>query len=267
MSASEDDFPGSPPPPPRPAAGASNWLAAAGAARAAAAAARAAADGASPGRARKQPATAAPTLKPVDGREGVTPLPDGAVIHFVRRPFPPAEAASLFAALQTEPDWQQQSVLLFGAPVPEPRLVAYQASDSSLRYSYSGKLMDPQPLSPAVAAVLQRLQAVFPGAPSFNSVLLNRYRSGQDSMGWHTDEDVPRYGPDPQIASVSFGAERDFVVRRRGAPDQKWCWALGGGAALLMAGACQRLYQHGVPKRAGVGERINLTFRRVIARV
>ena len=91
-----------------------------------------------------------------------------------------------------------------------------------------------------------------------------RARAGKHHLAYHRDKDAKVYGDAPVIASVSFGCERDFELRKCKATDEKYVFALGGGAALLMHGAnCQKTWEHGVPARAGAppGGRINLTFR------
>ena len=99
----------------------------------------------------------------------------------------------------------------------------------------------------------------------FNHVLVNRYRSGEDSMGLHAD-DEPELGPDPVVAIVSLGTARRLVIKpRRKADRTRRDLELGHGALLVMGGACQRHYVHGVPRQAGIqGERISLTFRRLL---
>jgi alkylated DNA repair dioxygenase AlkB len=100
----------------------------------------------------------------------------------------------------------------------------------------------------------------------FNSVLLNRYRSGADSMGWHADRE-PELGPRPMIASVSLGVARTFDLRhnRTGVVQS---FSLKGGSLLVMKGNTQAQWRHRVPKEPRVtGERINLTFRWVTPRV
>ena len=99
----------------------------------------------------------------------------------------------------------------------------------------------------------------------FNHVLANRYRSGDDSMGLHAD-DEPELGPDPLVAIVSLGAARRLVVKpRRKEGHERHDLELGHGTLLVMGGTCQRHYVHGVPRQAGTkGERISLTFRRLL---
>ena len=89
--------------------------------------------------------------------------------------------------------------------------------------------------------------------------------AGDDKLGWHRDYDKKRYGDNPVIASVSFGAERAFQLRRDSDTADKYEFLLGGGAVLIMGGTCQATWQHCVPARARApGERINLTFRYII---
>jgi alkylated DNA repair dioxygenase AlkB len=99
----------------------------------------------------------------------------------------------------------------------------------------------------------------------FNSVLLNRYRSGDDSMGWHADRE-PELGVEPVIASVSLGVARRFDLRHN-KTGVVHSFQLTGGSLLVMRGRTQAEWRHRVPKEPGVrGERINLTFRFVVPR-
>jgi alkylated DNA repair dioxygenase AlkB len=130
-------------------------------------------------------------------------------------------------------------------------------------YVYSGIRNEPQPWTAAVAELKADAEAAC-GA-RFNSVLLNRYRSGADSMGWHADRE-PELGPEPVIASVSLGAARTFDLRhnKTGAVQS---FSLKGGSLLVMKGKTQAEWRHRVPKEPRVvGERINLTFRWVTPR-
>ena len=104
------------------------------------------------------------------------------------------------------------------------------------------------------------------GSP-FNSVLVNRYRSGADAMGWHSD-DEPELGAQPVIASLSLGAARRFAFKHRHDAALKQTLELGHGDLLLMGGDTQRHYKHALPRTVKpVGERINLTFRQIAVRV
>lgn len=173
------------------------------------------------------------------------------------------EADALFRALRDTVPWRQDTIRVFGKDHPIPRLQA-GFGDAGLTYVYSGIAMAPMPWLPALDEVRRRVDVVT-GA-SFNTVLLNLYRDGQDTVSWHAD-DEPELGPSPTIASVSLGAERDFVLRhktRREVDDVTY--SLPHGSLLIMRGNTQAEWMHSLPRRKGVTrERINLTFRRIVA--
>lgn len=167
----------------------------------------------------------------------------------------------LFGALLQTISWEQHFVRLFGKSVPCPRLSAWYG-DAGAAYAYSGTNYEPKAWTRELSAVRRRLEDA--AGCSFNSVLLNRYRSGQDSMGWHAD-DEPELGGQPIIASVSVGARRKMRFRLKSdhrVTHDQW---LDSGSLLIMAGETQHLWQHALPKTRRVdGERINLTFRRIV---
>jgi len=174
--------------------------------------------------------------------------------------FDPNEATGLFDELRREIDWQQEKILMFGRRVPVPRRVAWHG-DPGASYTYSGTEHHPLPWTPALDRVRSRLTGLT--GVRFNAVLLNLYRDGRDGMGWHAD-DEPELGRDPVIASVSLGATRRFCLRHRRRKDLRLDVLLTHGSLLLMSGATQHHWVHALPKTAvPVGERINLTFRRV----
>ena len=176
---------------------------------------------------------------------------------------PAADGAALLPLLVAEVAWEQRAIRLFGQQVPQPRLTAWYG-DPAARYTYSGLAWEPRPWTPALLALRQRVEAAT--STQFNSVLLNYYRHGQDSMGWHAD-DEPELGPAPVIASLSLGATRRFRLRPRAGLDHPpQSLDLPGGSLLLMRGATQRHWQHALPKTARpAGPRLNLTFRLVLA--
>jgi len=188
------------------------------------------------------------------------PLASGAWLDHEAGWLSPAEADVALAALRDELRWEQREIVLFGRPVLQPRLIAW-AGD--LGYRYSGQTLEPRAFTPAARRLLERVQ-LRAGVP-FNHVLANRYRSGEDSMGLHADDEA-ELGPDPVVAIVSLGATRRLVVRPRRKQDrERHDLPLGHGALLVMGGTCQRHYVHGVPRQAGIpGERISLTFRRLL---
>jgi len=186
-------------------------------------------------------------------------LEAGAWLHHDPRWLSGPEADQALAALRDELRWEQRAIVLFGRRVLQPRLIAW-AGD--LGYRYSGQTLPPRAFTPAAADLLERVRRTV-GLP-FNHLLVNRYRDGADSMGLHAD-DEPELGPDPVVATLSLGASRRFVLQARRPPRPRRELPLGHGALLVMGGACQRHYVHGVPRQPGVaGERISLTFRRLL---
>jgi len=174
--------------------------------------------------------------------------------------FGPEEASRLFDALRTGIRWRQEEIVIFGQRRLVPRLVSWHG-DPGASYRYSGTDHHPEPWTPD----LEHIRAGVSGlsGAEFNAVLLNLYRDGRDGMGWHAD-DEPELGRDPVIASVSLGAPRRFCLRHRRRKDLKLDLELPHGSLLVMAGPMQHHWVHALPKtRRPVGERINLTFRRV----
>lgn len=170
------------------------------------------------------------------------------------------EASALLDTLWRDVPWRSQTIRLFGREVMQPRLIAWYA-DEGVRYSYSGLQLQEQPWHAALAGLRDRLEHTL--GERFNSVLLNAYRNGRDSMGWHAD-DEPELGVEPVIASISLGATRRMRVRARGGGASVG-FDLQHGSLMLMRGPSQAQFQHSVPKTARpVGLRLNLTFRRVL---
>jgi alkylated DNA repair dioxygenase AlkB len=174
--------------------------------------------------------------------------------------FEPDEALRLFTALRAGIRWHQEEIVIFGQRRRVPRLVAWHG-DPGASYRYSGTDHDPEPWTTDLERIRARVSEL--SGAAFNAVLLNLYRDGRDGMGWHAD-DEPELGRDPVIASVSLGAPRRFCLRHRRRKDLKRDLALPHGSLLVMAGPTQHHWVHALPKtRRPVGERINLTFRRV----
>jgi alkylated DNA repair dioxygenase AlkB len=169
------------------------------------------------------------------------------------------ESNRLFVELMRSTNWRQGEIKIHGKVHKEPRLTAWHG-DGGKSYSYSGITLHPQPWTPLLLEIKDRVDRA--AQTSFNSVLLNLYRDGRDSNGWHQDNE-PELGRNPAIASVSFGATRRFQMRHKFRKDlPKVEIDLEDGSLLLMTGPTQHFWQHQIPKTAKpVGARINLTFR------
>jgi len=163
-------------------------------------------------------------------------------------------------ALIRDLDWQQHEVRIAGRRLPSPRLSAWHGEPGA-NYAYSGLHLEPQPWTRLLQELRQQLETLL--ETSFNSVLANLYRDGRDSMGWHSD-DEPELGAEPLIASLSFGAARNFRLRHRRHPKRQHTIRLENGSLLVMAGALQQHWRHCLPRSARVHEaRVNLSFRQV----
>lgn len=189
----------------------------------------------------------------------LTPIPieDGELLFMTQLvlPWPNDE---VLARLLAETPWRAETVTVFGKRHLQPRLVAWYGEAS---YTYSGLRLEPLPWTALLASLRDAVEEAC--GTRFNSVLLNRYRDGRDSMGMHSD-DEPELGARPVIASLSYGATRRFALRHK-RNKQTLSLDLHDGSLLLMRGETQRNWLHGINKSArSLGERVNLTFRYVV---
>lgn len=188
------------------------------------------------------------------------PLP-GAALDFDPDWLPAAQADALFAALMATVPWEVHRIRLFGRDIESPRLSCW-IGDPAARYRYSGTWFEPRPWPACLLSVRERLSEEL--GIAFNSVLANRYRDGRDGMGWHRDDEA-ELGPQPVIASLSLGQVRRFSLKPQAPGMQRLSLELPHGSLLVMRGGTQANYRHSLPKTArAVGERINLTFRRIL---
>ena len=198
---------------------------------------------------------------PFAGNSNELALP-GAELCYSEQWLPAAQADALLLALRESIDWQTHRIRLFGRNVDSPRLSSW-IGDAGSAYTYSGVRFQPHAWPAALVPVRQRLVQEL--GCEFNSVLANLYRDGGDCMGWHADNEA-ELGSQPVIASLSLGAARRFVLKNLREPSRKLEIALPHGSLLVMGGATQQNYRHALPRTAKpVGERIILTFRRIIA--
>jgi len=171
------------------------------------------------------------------------------------------ESDSIFKNLKNTIDWKQEGMKIYGKKVLFPRLTAwYGVNDAT--YTYSGITNIPLPWTSQLLSIKERIEDKTKS--QFNSVLLNYYRNGNDSMGWHSD-DEKELGVNPIIASLSFGASRKFQFKHKTKKELNLNTLLTNGSLLMMSGQTQNNWLHQVPKSKKVlGERINLTFRNVM---
>jgi alkylated DNA repair dioxygenase AlkB len=175
--------------------------------------------------------------------------------------FDAQESGSIMQALISEIDWKQYQIKIFGKTLDQPRLTAYYGEGHPY-YAYSNIKLQPIPFTPILLSIKNKIEALT--LEKFNGVLLNYYRNGDDSMGWHAD-DEKELGTNPVIASLSFGASRNFQLQHSlDKSISKATIVLNDASLLIMQGETQHFWKHQIPKQKNKGPRINLTFRKII---
>lgn len=189
-------------------------------------------------------------------KSGLTKIENGEYIYFPNF-FTRSESDLYLQKMLVDIDWKQESMNMYGKEVQFPRLTAWYG-DNDRPYSFSGITLQPKKWNEDLLQIKGRIEPI--SEVVFNSVLLNLYRSGRDSISWHTDEEK-ELGPNPVIASVNFGATRKFQLRHK-STKEKLEIELSHGSLLIMRGELQHFWQHQVPKTSlELKERVNLTFR------
>ena len=178
-------------------------------------------------------------------------LADGGIVLYDEAFLPADLADRYFVELRDTAPWEQKKAA-FGRM--QPRLTA-SYGDDGVTYSYSGTLNTALPWTPTLLAIKRQIEAV---RGRYNYCLLNRYRTGRDSVGMHAD-DEPGIGD--VIGSLSLGATRTLRIKHNKTKETR-SFPVGNGTLVVMAGTMQQFWKHEVPKTTeNVGERINLTFR------
>jgi alkylated DNA repair dioxygenase AlkB len=184
-------------------------------------------------------------------------LPNASIIYYPHF-YDKKEADLIFDQLISEIPWQQDNIKIFGKTHPQPRLTALFGNEGKT-YSYSNIKMQPHPWNLLLQKIKHQVESV--SNANFSTVLLNYYRDGKDSNGWHAD-DEKELGVNPIIASLSFGAERIFQLKHITEKEMKKNILLEHGSLLLMKDSTQHFWKHQIPKTSKpIGPRINLTFR------
>ena len=183
-----------------------------------------------------------------------------AIIEYYPNFFDLEQSKMLFYKLQNEIPWQQDNITVFGKTHLQPRLTSLFGNEGK-PYSYSNITMQPNSWNPLLMFIKNEIEEVC--NENFTTVLLNQYRDGKDSNGWHADNEK-ELGKNPVIASLSFGSERSFYLKHNSIADAKLKITLENGSLLLMKGETQHFWKHQIPKTSKTIEsRINLTFRSI----
>ncbi|KAL0885705.1 hypothetical protein Bca101_009688 [Brassica carinata] len=150
----------------------------------------------------------APTRRTID-------LGHGSDLIYIQRFLPFQQSWTFFDYLDKHIPWTRPTIRVFGRSCLQPRDTCYVASSGLTPLMYSGYRPDAYSWDdfPPLKDILDAICEALPGS-RFNSLLLNRYKGANDYVGWHAD-DEKLYGPTPEIASLSFGCERDFVLKKK----------------------------------------------------
>ncbi len=175
--------------------------------------------------------------------------------------FEPKQTAQLFQQIMDETPWEMPEMVMFGQKYPQAGLSTW-FTNTNVSYVYSGITRTPHAMTPVLHAVMD--QCTVASGAEYNSVLVNLYRDGNDSVSWHADNEEIN-GSEPTIASVSLGATRRFDLRHKESGETVRV-DLEDGSLLVMSGLSQHCWVHQIAKtKTKVGPRINLTFRRVVS--
>ncbi len=184
-------------------------------------------------------------------------LPDADISYYPNF-FDTDKADTIFKELLNKTPWQQDNITVYGKNHLQPRLTALYGNEGK-PYFYSNIKMQPHHWTLLLQKIKFHIESQI--ATNFTTVLLNLYRDGNDSNGWHADNEK-ELGQNPVIASVSFGAERVFQLKHNTDKSLKKSIILEHGSLLIMKGTTQHFWKHQIPKTTKkVGSRINLTFR------
>jgi len=168
------------------------------------------------------------------------------------------ESLALMQEFISTVPWQQRIVTMYGKQIITPRLTAWYG-DKGKDYTFSGTKFDPLPWTGELLQIRKKVEEI--ANVTFNTVLLNYYRDGNDSVAWHSDDEYD-LGNKPVIASVSLGQARRFDVRHKTDHQKKYSVNLENGSLLLMKGDLQHNWEHRIAKSIKpLKERVNLTFR------
>ena len=187
-------------------------------------------------------------------------LPNAELIY-IPNFFSKERADSYFKTIETKAKWQHDDITIFGKTHKQPRLTAL-FGESNQPYGYSNIIMYPKPLTSTLKTIKQQIEDI--AQFQFNTVLANLYRDGNDSNGWHADNEK-ELGKNPVIASLSLGEARPFHFKHRTLNDQRHKLILEHGSLLIMKGEMQQHWLHQIAKtKKQIKPRINLTFRKLI---
>jgi alkylated DNA repair dioxygenase AlkB len=158
-------------------------------------------------------------------------------------------------------NWQNDEVVIFGKKIITNRKVAFYAANSEINYKYSKITKNTAVFIPVLLEIKEKIEMIT--HQTFNSCLFNLYQNGNEGMGWHSDNEK-ELKPNGTIASISFGAERNFSFKHNHTKLRIGI-KLENGSLLTMENEIQKFWKHSMPKSTKIKTpRINLTFRTIV---
>ena len=187
-------------------------------------------------------------------------LPRDGEVYLYETCFDTEESNDLLDRLSREINWHHDEITIFGKKYITARKVAWYA-ENEIPYQYSGQIKTPFPYTPTLIKIKNQVEKIT--GNTYNACLLNFYHSGNEGMGWHSDNERSIV-PQSSIASLSLGAQRRFDFKHR-LTQEKISLILNAGSLVNMRGTTQEFWLHALPKSKKIVEpRINLTFRRMV---
>jgi alkylated DNA repair dioxygenase AlkB len=187
-------------------------------------------------------------------------LPKDGTVNYYGKVLPSREANQYFDLLIRNILWKNDEVVIFGKHIVTKRKAAWYG-DSDYLYAYSNTTKQALAWTKELCELKQVVEEIV--GTTFNSCLLNLYHNGDEGMGWHSD-DEESLGKNNTIASLSLGAERNFLFRHK-QTKQIVSLVLEHGSLLIMKDVTQGNWLHSLPKsRNIIDSRINLTFRTIL---
>ena len=152
------------------------------------------------------------------------------------------------------------AILIYGKECRQNRSIGF-FSDTSKGYFYSRQLCKSKPLTDHLKLLLEKVNQRFNS--NFNGILVNKYSSGNDYIGKHSDEET---GLDPiGVVALSYGAVRKFRIREKSTGKQVMDIPTMPCHIIHMGGDFQKEFTHEIPVEKKVKDtRFSLTFRKHI---